>query len=80
MLAKKITEEIRTKELSLDFIFSSNETIDYSLSNIFQILVYSRVLNPCSKKSSFESMDNYFLNFDFGINDVYSFKFYNKPH
>jgi len=48
-----------------------NLSIDYSLNNIFQMLVYSRVLDPCSKKSSFENMDNYFLNFNFGINDVY---------
>jgi len=48
-----------------------NLNIDYSLNNIFQMLVYSRVLEPCSKKSSFENMDNYFLDFNFGINDVY---------
>ncbi|HHU70398.1 MAG TPA: IS1634 family transposase [Thermoanaerobacterales bacterium] len=48
-----------------------NLSIDYSLNNIFQMLVYSRVLDPCSKKSSFENMDNYFLDFNFGINDVY---------
>lgn len=48
-----------------------NLNIDYSLNNIFQMLVYSRVLEPCSKKSSFENMDSYFLDFNFGINDVY---------
>lgn len=48
-----------------------NLNIDYSLNNIFQMLVYSRILDPCSKKSSFENMDNYFLDFNFGINDVY---------
>lgn len=48
-----------------------NLSIDYSLNNIFQMLVYFRVLDPCSKKSSFENMDDYFLDFNFGINDVY---------
>ena len=48
-----------------------NLNIEYSLNNIFQMLVYSRVLLPSSKKSSFENMDNYFLDFNFGINDIY---------
>ena len=48
-----------------------NLNIEYSLNNIFQMLIYLRVLEPCSKKSSFENMDNYFLDFKFGINDVY---------
>ena len=48
-----------------------NLNIEYSLNNIFQLLVYSRVLNPSSKKYSFETRDNYFWDFDFGINDVY---------
>lgn len=48
-----------------------NLNIDYSLNNIFQMLVYSRVLDPCSKKSSFENMNNYFWDFNYGINDVY---------
>ena len=48
-----------------------NLNIEYSLNNIFQMLVYSRVLNPSSKKYSFDTMDNYFWDFNFGINDVY---------
>ena len=48
-----------------------NLNIKYSLNNIFQLLVYSRVLNPSSKKYSFETKDNYFWDFDFAINDVY---------
>ncbi len=108
LLTKQMTEEVKNKELPLDFSFSPNETIDpsvvlrknlgfsvlsyfyhklrinnffinrqrnlsidYSLNNIFQMLVYFRVLDPCSKKSSFENMDDYFLDFNFGINDVY---------
>jgi len=48
-----------------------NLNIDYSLNNIFQMLIYSRVLLPCSKKQSFENMDEFFLNFDFELADVY---------
>lgn len=33
-----------------------NLDIQYSLNNIFQMLVYSRVLLPSSKKASFENM------------------------
>lgn len=45
--------------------------IKYSLNNIFQMLVYLRVLDPGSKKYSFENMDNYFFNFDFHNDHVY---------
>lgn len=46
-----------------------NLNIEYSLNNIFQMLVYSRVLLPCSKKQSFKKMDFFFLDFD--LADVY---------
>ena len=48
-----------------------NLNIKYSLNNIFQLLVYSRALNPCSKKEAFETRDNLFLDVDLGINDLY---------
>lgn len=48
-----------------------NLNIEFSLNNIFQLLVYSRVLNPCSKKEAFEAKDDLFMDLDIGINDVY---------
>ena len=48
-----------------------NLDVEYSLNNIFQMLVYSRVLIPNSKKASFENMDSYFLDFNFHINHIY---------
>lgn len=45
--------------------------IEYSLNNIFQMIVYSRVLLPSSKKASLENMENYFLDFNFHINHIY---------
>ena len=48
-----------------------NLNIEFSLNNIFQLLVYSRVLNPCSKKEAFETKDDLFMDLDIGINDVY---------
>lgn len=48
-----------------------NLNIKYSLNNIFQLLVYSRALNPCSKKEAFETRNNLFLDVELGINDLY---------
>lgn len=48
-----------------------NLDISYSLNNIFQLLVYSRVLHPSSKKGAYENMDKYFLDYKFHINSVY---------
>lgn len=48
-----------------------NLNIEFSLNNIFQLLVYSRILNPCSKKKAFETKDDLFMDIDIGINDVY---------
>jgi transposase len=107
-LAKEMTEEAKEKELSLDFSFSPDETIDssnvlrknlgfsvlsyfyhkleinkffvnrqrnlnisYSLNNVFQMLVYSRVLHPSSKMGAYENMNKYFLDYKFHINSVY---------
>lgn len=56
-----------------------NLKIEFSLNNIFQLLVYSRVLNPCSKKRVFETKDNLFMNLDIGVNDVFrSLDHFNK--
>lgn len=48
-----------------------NLNIKYSLNNILQLLVYSRVLNPCSKKEAFETKDDLFMDVNIGINDIY---------
>lgn len=70
-------------QLKIDEFFINrqrNLNVNYSLNNIFQMLVYMRILDPCSKKKSYENMDSLFLNFDFAISDVYRaldyFKFY----
>lgn len=48
-----------------------NLNIEYSLNNIFQMIVYSRVLFPCSKKRSYENMNYFFTDFNFSLDDVY---------
>lgn len=53
--------------------------IDYSLNNIMKLLVFSRLLNPCSKKKTFENKDLFFEHSDFSIDDIYrSLTFINK--
>ena len=64
------------KELELDK-FWKKETkgmkIKYSADKIFQMLVYSRVLFPASKKKSWEDKGQFFEDFgDFSMDDVYS--------
>ena len=61
-------------EIGIDRFFINrqrNLNIKHSLNNIFQMLVYSRVLHPSSKKNSYENMDRYFLDYNFKISDVY---------
>ncbi len=44
----------------------------YNLDDILKLLVFSRCLNPASKKKTYENKGNYFLEFsDFKLEDVY---------
>jgi transposase len=57
-------------------LFISNHTrkydIKYNVNHIMKLLVYSRILNPDSKKATFEAKDRFFnMNFDFSLDDVY---------
>lgn len=45
--------------------------MEYSLDNIFKLLIYSRIMNPGSKKEAFDNKDLYFDNFDFSLKDLY---------
>lgn len=60
--------------LELDYFWNNRQkTVNtkFNLNQIFQFLIFSRILNPSSKKSSFESKDDYFFDFDFSLQDVY---------
>lgn len=59
----RINEFFNNRQRSLD--------IEYSLNNIFQMLVYLRVLYPCSKKQSYEKMEDFFWDFDFEMAHIY---------
>lgn len=41
------------------------------LNNILKLLIYERILNPCSKFAAHENKDNYFENFDFPLKSIY---------
>jgi transposase len=44
---------------------------DIPLNNILKLLVYERILNPCSKLAAHENKENYFENFDFPLKSIY---------
>lgn len=48
-----------------------NLDIDYSLNNIVKLLVFSRLLNPASKKKTYEEKGRYFENTDFSLDHIY---------
>ena len=61
-------------ELELD-IFLSNRArslrADYNVNAIMKLLVYSRILEPASKKHTFDKRGEYFDKFEFSLEDVY---------
>jgi len=61
-------------ELGLDVFFNNRaRTIkaDYNVNAIMKLLIYSRILEPASKKHTFEKRGDYFEKFDFLLEDVY---------
>lgn len=61
-------------ELEIDkFLLNRQRNLDieYSLNNIMKLMVFSRLLTPCSKKRTFENKDWFFENSDFSLVDVY---------
>lgn len=51
----------------------------YNLNSIFRALIYSRLIDPDSKKGSFESFDRFFDKTDFSLDDLYrSLSFFKK--
>lgn len=61
-------------ELEIDkFLFNRqrNLNVKYILNNITKLLVFSRLLEPCSKKKTFENKDYFFENSDFTLVDIY---------
>ncbi|MGI6781345.1 MAG: IS1634 family transposase [Acholeplasmataceae bacterium] len=69
---KRLYNELQLKELVDATIYMSRKNARYSLSNVFELLVYSRALNPNSKLESYESMYNsLYHNYDFSKAQMY---------
>lgn len=63
------------RQLELDKFWNRKTrslSVKFSVDKIFRMLVFSRILNPASKKGTFEHKDFYFEDFgDFSLHDVY---------
>ena len=63
------------KELEIDKFWNRktrNLSIEFSVDQIFRLLVFSRILCPASKKGTFDNQKFYFESFgDFSLDDVY---------
>lgn len=61
-------------ELELDRFFnnrSRHENFEYNTNSIMKLLTITRILNPSSKKRSYEYKDMFFERFDFELHDIY---------
>jgi len=61
-------------ELELDKFYINRQrhlNVEYNINNIMKLLVFSRLLNPSSKKKTFENKGMYFENTDFSLDDLY---------
>ncbi len=60
--------------LALHSLFQQKEKklkVKYHLNDIFELLVYSRILFPDSKLATYNNKDVFFEKFDFSIDDTY---------
>lgn len=69
LIIKKIYTELGVKT----FLNNKNKSlnVDYDLNSILELLVYSRILSPNSKLSTYNNKNNFFENFDFSLKDMY---------
>ena len=61
-------------ELELDRFFNNkarHENFEYNTNSIMKLLTITRILNPSSKKRSYEYKDMFFERFDFELHDIY---------
>lgn len=61
-------------ELELDRFFNNkarHENFQYNTNSIMKLLTITRILQPSSKRSSFENKDRFFERFDFELHDIY---------
>ncbi len=69
-------------ELELDYFINNRRRYtkaEYNHNAIFKLLMYTRLLNPSSKKNAFDNRNIFFDKMDFSLDDVYrSLSFFNK--
>jgi transposase len=69
-------------ELELDRFFNNkqrHENFEFNSNSIMKVLLFARLLYPCSKKATVEIKDMFFDKADFTLDDVYnSLKHFNK--
>jgi hypothetical protein len=61
-------------ELEIHRFFANRQQsleVEYNLNTIMRLLVFTRILEPGSKKKAFENKDRFFERSDFGISDMY---------
>lgn len=61
-------------ELDLNTFFNNKQKkfkMDYKLNDIFELLIYSRILYPGSKLDNYNNKDIFFDKFDFSLKDMY---------
>ena len=94
-LNEKLPDELHTRynlgyavimkiyhELELDRFLNNkarHEKFEYNTNSIMKLLTITRILNPSSKKRSYEYRDMFFERFDFELHDVYrSLSYFSK--
>ena len=69
-------------ELELDYFLNNRRRYtkaEYNHNAIFKLLIYSRLLQPSSKKKAYDHRNIFFDKMDFSLDDVYrSLSFFNK--
>ncbi len=61
-------------ELQLDKYLNEKQKkfkFNYNLNDIFQLLIYSRILYPASKNETYNNKDTFFEKFNFSLKDLY---------
>jgi transposase len=70
------------KELSIDTLLNKKQrqlNSEFSLNDIFKLLIYNRIICPSSKKEAFEKKGMFFEQFNFELHDIYrSLKHFNN--
>lgn len=62
------------KDLNIDFLLNEKQKklkVEYNLNDIFELLVYSRILFPDSKLATFNNKNTFFDKYNFSENDMY---------